>query len=76
MQIVHINQALDLDLEKDQTYTSILCCGGRLGMIIEKEISNCGVWGAIANKMEASQETCFLGIYNLSLPPDYQTVCP
>ena len=34
-----------------------------------------GVWGAIANKMEASQETCFLGKNNPSLP-EYQTVFP
>ena len=34
-----------------------------------------GVWVAIANKMKASQETCFGGKYNPRLPPDYQTVC-
>ena len=35
-----------------------------------------GVWGAIANKMEASQETCILGKNNPSLPPDYQRYIP
>ena len=34
-----------------------------------------GVRGAKANKMEASQEACFLGKNNPSLPPDYQMVC-
>ena len=36
-----------------------------------------GVWGVIANKMEASQETCFffLAKYNPGLPPDYPMVC-
>ena len=34
-----------------------------------------GVWGAIANKMEASQETCFGGQNNTGFSPDYQMVC-
>ena len=38
-----------------------------------------GVLGAIANKIEASQETCFFCLFfcknNPSLPQDYQTVC-
>ena len=34
--------------------------GGRLGIILLKQFEAImGVWGAIANEMEASQETCF-----------------
>ena len=50
-----------MDLGKDQTYTSIWrwWCSIRYN-IIETICSNClGIWGAIANKMEASQETYF-----------------
>ena len=35
-----------------------------------------GVWGAISNKMRASQETCFLGKNNPSLPPDIKRYVP
>ena len=61
-----------MDLRKDQTYTSI--GGGKLGMIVNKLKEECcfqewkwkyfaaivGFWRMIANKMEGSQEICFL----------------
>ena len=44
--------------------------------IIETFAAIVGVWGAIANKMEASQETCVWGKNNPSPPPpDHITVC-